>query len=185
MNPRRITLSALAAGLLVLLVSPARADLVFIEASANGALIPSWYNPIDAIGDENLTGHGLVEDFAWSVEVALEAGSSQTTGRRRYQPMTIRVRMSAAITQVALAIKNNAVVNASVVTFERDAIDGSLVKRITYVLEQARLTSLKIYTVEESGEPTTYADLGIIATTWGIEDAVTGLSFEDSWDEAL
>lgn len=168
-----------ATGLLAILVSPARADLSFITVTVVGETVEGWHNTLDAIDEFDLTDYGLVEDFSWGVTITYE-GHAQTPVPT-YKPMTIRVRMSSAVIELANAYKAGRNVVVSIVTFERDASDGTLVQRYTYQVPYGLITRLDVYTVQEQGEPTTYVDFDVRSPVWGIEDAVSGLSFQDGF----
>ncbi|MFO0745139.1 MAG: type VI secretion system tube protein Hcp [Myxococcota bacterium] len=183
----RAASTALLAGLFAGLASPARADQIFV--SVKGQLqgdLAGWWNPVDNLDGVDLSQAGMVDDLAWSVTSPRDAASGLPTGRRLHHPLTLRMRMSTATLQLAMAIRNNENLSELRVRwFVPSAETGANVFTRELLLLNANVASYSTYTLNQQGTLVTYVDVAFTYQKIGIHDVSGGVSYEDDWESPI
>jgi type VI secretion system secreted protein Hcp len=120
--------------------------------------------------------------FTMQVRVPTDAATGRSTGRRRYQPLTISKQWSAASPQFLQALTTGETLTVVILEFIRKSSTGdeSLWQRI-------RLTSAAIIDMNRSADFAALdqmRELEEITLAWQkitVEDVIGGTSFTDNW----
>lgn len=160
------------------------AEAVHLYLKANGTEIKGESTT------ESLGRKDSIECFQlqFSVKTAREAGSGMASGRRQYEPLTLRKRIDKATPLLAKALVENQRIDAVFKFFRPSpAGDGTTQHFFEMELEQGRLASQTL-SVPDTLVPATCVDppleeISIVfqAITWTYLDG--GISHRDSWDQ--
>jgi len=173
-----------ALALAFVMTGAARAELLFVKVQGQlTGLLQDWYNPFTTLDDVALGDYGQVEDFAWSFVSPRDPASGLPTGKRQHRPVTLRLRKSGGVLQLANSMANNENLSSVRVRwFDQDPDTGAYTTSQELYLVNANVSGVSIYTIREPDGLATYADVTMTYQKIGIEDATLGLSFEDDWE---
>jgi type VI secretion system secreted protein Hcp len=159
------------------------AEAVSLYLKANGS---------DIQGESTQTSLGRENSieclyFVDSVRTAREAGSGMATGRRTYEPITIRKRIDKSSPLIAKALCNNEKIDAVFKFFRPSPTgDGTTEQFFTVEIADGRVSHIKRVSPDtidpaSSSEPPT-EEIGFVfhTITWTYEDG--GITHEDGWD---
>lgn len=124
--------------------------------------------------------------FVDSVRTAREAGSGQATGRRTYEPITIRKRIDKSSPLIAKALCNNEKIDAVFKFFRPSPTgDGTTEQFFTVEISDGRVSHIKRVSPDtidpaSATEPPT-EEIGFVfhTITWTYEEG--GITHEDNW----
>jgi type VI secretion system secreted protein Hcp len=160
------------------------AESVHLFLKANGKAIQGESTQ-RSLGREN-----SIECLAFEQEVitAREAGTAMATGRRQYNPLTIRKRIDKSSPLLMKALVENTVIEGTFKFFRPNPTgDGTTEQFYTVKIEQARISSVK-QTVPDSFSPTAtneppMEEISFVfhTITWTYTDG--GVEHTDRWDE--
>lgn len=161
------------------------ADNTYLFLKANGA---------DVKGESTVISQGRQDSiecvyFRFSVNTAREAGTGMASGRRQYDPITIRKRIDKSTPLLAKALVENHVIEGKFLFYRpNQAGDGTTEQYYTIEIKEGRIASISQWSPDsinpaESRAPELEEITFVFHTIiWTYADG--GISHEDSWAEA-
>jgi type VI secretion system secreted protein Hcp len=159
------------------------AESIALYLKANGA---------DIKGESTITSQereGTIECtyFEDSVRTAREKGSGMATGRRTYEPLTIRKSIDSASPLIAKALCNNEVMEGTFKFFRPNPADGITQHFFTVQIFEGRVASIKRVSMDTSdpalADRPPQEEVAFVFHTirWCFEPG--GVEHQDSWRE--
>jgi len=159
------------------------AETVHLYLKANGA---------DIKGDSTQVSLGRGDSiecvyYEQAVRTARESGSGMATGRRQYEPITIRKRIDKASPLLFKAMVENQVIDGKFKFFRPNPTgDGTTEQFFTVEIKKGRISGYKNY-VPDTIEPASSTDppleeIQFIFHTISMTYTNGGVTHEDTWD---
>jgi hypothetical protein len=160
---------------------PPPAELIFvrIEGDEQG-VFGGWHNPWTELGGVSLAGYGWVETVKWNVIRPTDLTSGLPSGRQRYFPVALRVRLAGGVLQTLETIAVVEGLSVELLWFQLEP-DGEYSRRRIQTLVSGSTEGVELETRRDPGGLTTWATLGFAYMGIGITDYETNTSFTDDW----
>jgi type VI secretion system secreted protein Hcp len=155
------------------------AETVHLVLTANGAVIQGESTQVSL--------ERKCVYYEQSVKTAREAGSGMATGRRQYDPITIRKRIDKSSPLLFKAMVENQVINGKFKFFRPNPTgDGTTEQFFTVEIDQGRISGYKNY-VPDTIEPASSTDppleeIQFVFHTISMTYTKGGVTHTDTWD---